>query len=586
VSALLNLPAYLSKYVVEQDYAAYTPVEQATWRFIMRQSRAFFADHAVDIYLEGLKRTGIPIDRIPKITEMDQRLRDFGWGAVGVEGFVPSSVFLDLLARRILPIATDMRTLDHIGYTPAPDIVHEAAGHAPIIADADYRNFLSRYSELAYRAIISAEDIALYEAIRYLSDIKENPDIKADEIARATAKLKAVYRSMEHVSEATKVARLGWWTIEYGLVAKRDKLKIYGAGLLSSIDESRNCLSTSVRKVPLSAECVYQGYDITEPQPQLFVAEHLQALPALLSEIESYFAFRLGGEYGLREILRAETINSIVLDSGVSVSGVLVDYNFDGKAQIEYLKLSGPSQLCYQEAELPGQGREHHPHGFSTPLGRWKMMPERDPSRLEPHDLARVALVEGNRSTLELQNGFSVSGILQAVHRRDAKLIALSWTDCTVKRGDKVYFEPSWGSFDQLVGSSVSSVFAGPADRAAYGDYEVGAASTSPGRSSPISSGEREIHAIYQSLRQLRADPSLSSVSFAAKLEHLAPQILKHHTWLAALEVLEVASQRFQMKWPDVESLKTIKTEVLDRFTDNDRRSQIDRGMQLMTVVD
>ena len=75
----------------------------------------------------------------------------------------------------ILPIAADMRTIEHLTYTPAPDIVHEAAGHAPILINEEYGNYIKEYGNIASKAIMSKEDLDLYDAIRELSDIKESP---------------------------------------------------------------------------------------------------------------------------------------------------------------------------------------------------------------------------------------------------------------------------------------------------------------------------------------------------------------------------------------------------------------------------
>ena len=96
---------------------------------------------------------GIPLDRIPKVDEMDKKLDAYKWGAVTVKGFIPPIIFMEFLSRRVLPIAVDMRTLEHVTYTPAPDIIHEAAGHAPIIANTDYADYLCAYGEVAKKAI-------------------------------------------------------------------------------------------------------------------------------------------------------------------------------------------------------------------------------------------------------------------------------------------------------------------------------------------------------------------------------------------------------------------------------------------------
>ena len=133
-------------------------------------------------YLRGLKETGISISRIPKIEEINSSLNKFSWHAVCVRGFIPPLVFLEFQSRNILPIAADMRTLENIAYTSAPDIVHEGAGHAPFIANNYFRSFLERYALVSSRSFFSKEDMDLYGAIRRLSDMKENKDYSKEDI--------------------------------------------------------------------------------------------------------------------------------------------------------------------------------------------------------------------------------------------------------------------------------------------------------------------------------------------------------------------------------------------------------------------
>jgi len=579
-----NLPPYLKKYLIEQDYEAYTPQEHATWRYIMRQSREFFKVHATDVYLEGLKRTGVPIDHIPRISDMDDKLSEFGWGAVGICGFIPSSVFLDLLARKLMPIATDIRTVDHIGYTPAPDIVHEAAGHAPIVADPAYRTFLESYAQLAYRALISSEDIQLYEAIRLLSDIKENPDAKPHEIVHAEKRLKLAGEAMSYVSEAGKLARLAWWTIEYGLVGSLTSAKIYGAGLLSSITESRQCLSSSVKKIPLTVDCVNQSYDITEPQPQLFVTPSLDDLPSLLDELENSFSYKIGGIFGLEAMKKAQTLNSVQLESGLSVSGKLEDYRIlDDKAI--FIKFSLPSQICFNETELPGQGVEQHPHGFSSPIGRWKKVSNKSPSNLTAKDLGNIGIRKGEKASLEFCSGFVVEGTIKNILFKNNKLLLVTWVDCRAHLGQECFFEPEWGDFDMLVGEEITSVFAGPADREAYGDYGVGQASTTPGRQTPYSSLEKRIFEHYAKVRQIRQ--GASSHGNSHDLEELAEEITntKEKPWLLGLEVIEVAKQKFSLDPQNTPWLK----QMADRLAEGQSKETcqlLEQGLKLIEVKD
>ena len=216
------IPPHLRKFIVEQHYGNYTAVDHAVWRFIMRISKAFFEKYAHVSYLDGLKKTGITIDRIPHVNDMDYKLSKFGWGAVCVRGFIPPAAFMELQSRGILAIAADMRTLNHLTYTPAPDIVHEAAGHAPILADPDYAAYLHHYGEVSSKAISSRDDYNLYLAIRELSDVKEDAYSSEDQIQKAESDLETAIENFDYVSEAAYLARMNWWTVEYGLVGKID----------------------------------------------------------------------------------------------------------------------------------------------------------------------------------------------------------------------------------------------------------------------------------------------------------------------------------------------------------------------------
>src|SRR5688572_12007684 len=94
-TAANEVPEYLRPYVVAQDPSLYTAIDHASWRFILKISQAFFAKHAHEKYLSGLRETGISTERIPLISEMDEALKKFGWRAVAVSGFIPPAVFME-----------------------------------------------------------------------------------------------------------------------------------------------------------------------------------------------------------------------------------------------------------------------------------------------------------------------------------------------------------------------------------------------------------------------------------------------------------------------------------------------------------
>jgi phenylalanine-4-hydroxylase len=294
--AIEALPPHLRRWVAAQDYGAYRPVDQDTWRTILSRLTRQLAATAHPGYRPGLAATGIGVDAIPRLDEMNRALAAVGWSAVGVEGFIPPAVFTELQSRRVLAIATGIRRPEHLAYTPAPDIVHESAGHAPFLAEPRYAEYLRACGEVGLRAIAAAEDQAVFEAVRHLSVVKESRQAGPAEVALAEARLEAALAGVPVASEGARASRLYWWTAEYGLVGRLDDPRLYGAGLLSSLGESARCLGPAVRRLPLDATCAEVPFDITRMQPQLFVArdfeqlfEVLEAFAAPCAKVEVAF---------------------------------------------------------------------------------------------------------------------------------------------------------------------------------------------------------------------------------------------------------------------------------------------------------
>jgi phenylalanine-4-hydroxylase len=363
-----RVPAHLRRFVVEQDYDAYTAVDQAVWRFVLLQMYDRLRTAAHPAYARGLQRTGMSVERIPRIAEMDACLGEFGWGAVCVDGFIPPRAFQEFQALGILPIAADMRTVEHLPYTPAPDVIHEAAGHAPILPDPEYAAFLRRIGECGVRAFASAHDADMYNAIYRLSVVKEQRDASPDEVADAEHRLAELVARGAPASEAAKLSRLYWWTAEYGLIGTPSDYRLYGAGLLSSLGESHFCHDPAVRKLPIDARCAELDYDVTRPQPQLFVTREFAELHEVLDRVCAGFAFRTGGVSGLRTAQAAAEVATIELDSGIEITGVVAAYAADGDL-VRSIVLSGESALAERGRILSGHDRRAYPHGLEVVLG-------------------------------------------------------------------------------------------------------------------------------------------------------------------------------------------------------------------------
>lgn len=528
-----RLPKHLLSLIIDQPYNEYTAQDHALWRYVMRQNVRYLGQVAHESYLEGLKKTGISIERIPSMYGMNRILKEIGWAAAAVDGFVPPSAFMAFQAYNVLVIAADIRPIDQIGYTPAPDIIHEAAGHAPIIADPDYADFLRRFGDIGSKAFLSPEDYALYEAIRHLSIVKADPYSSPESIEEAEKRLTDCSNNMGEPSELARIRNLHWWTVEYGLVGTLENPRIYGAGLLSSIAESYLCLQPGVKKIALTIDAANYNYDITEPQPQLFVTPDFNHLNTVLEEFTQTMALRRGGLYGIQQAIRSKNTGTCVYSSGLQVSGTFTDA-IVRNGEVVYLKTTGPTDLCYENRELPGHGKEYHAHGFGSPVGK----PATLAVALEDfseEELDQIGLTDGERVTLPFESGVTVTGTIISKTIRDGHLILISFSDCRVTYEGQILFEPSWGVFDMAVGRQIISAFSGPADPEAFGlTYPAPEEKT---HKFSHSEQAKALHALYQQVRDIREENCshalIPGIWAVYKQDH-------SDDWLLALEILEI----------------------------------------------
>ncbi len=531
---LINrLPEHLKQFIKPQHYDEYTAINQAVWRYVMRKNVSYLSKVAHSSYLEGLKQTGISIDDIPNMYGMNRILKEIGWAAVAVDGFIPPNAFMEFQAYKVLVIASDIRQLEHIEYTPAPDIIHEGAGHAPIIANPEYAEYLRRFGEIGCKAISSARDYEMYEAIRLLSILKEAEDADAAAISDVEKRVDDLQRNMGKLSEMAQIRNLHWWTVEYGLVGTLENPKIYGAGLLSSIGESAWCMTDAVKKLPYTIDAAQQNFDITKPQPQLFVTPDFAYLSMVLEEFANNMGIRKGGLEGAQKLIESNAIGTIELTTGIQVSGKFTNV-IEHQGKPIYIQADGPTALSYREKELVGHGTEYHASGYGTALGTLKGV-NLAIEDMSPKDLNAYSISEGENVTLEFEGGVTVAGeIITGMRNLHGKIILISFKNCTVKYQGQMLFQPEWGVYDMAVGTNIISAYSGPAD---YNSFDL---ITHVPSSKTIKSDRTAIKIalenLYQQVRTARE--SNSKIDSQGILD----QLIRNHPsdWLLTLELLEL----------------------------------------------
>jgi phenylalanine-4-hydroxylase len=469
-----SLPAHLKVFVRVQNYAMYTPRDQAVWRFLLQQLQRQLSVTAHPVYTEGLAQAGISTEYIPCLEEMNAHLAPIGWGVVGVDGFIPPAVFMAFQARRVLAIATSMRSIEQMLYTPAPDIVHESAGHAPFLIDVDYAEFLQRFGQVGMKVLTRKQDQSVVDAIRQLSIIKGQADVSACEIDAAESRLRTAVDANQQLSEAALLARLHWWTVEYGLVGAIDEYKIYGAGLLSSLGESQHCMDDNkVSKRVLTLACLKQPYDITRQQPQLYVTHSCRHLCQVLEDMAAGLAQSRGGLASVQAAIDSGTVATLLFSSGLQVSGLISEARCDAMGNLIYVSTGGATQLSFADQQLSNHGIDAHARGFGSPVGHVSGF-KRCLSDYSIDELRFVGLKMGKRVRLDFVSGVSLQGKLVDITRQQQKNVLLSFTDCRVQNeAGEVLFDPEWGAFDMAVGATIDSVFGGAADPVLYAPIDA-----------------------------------------------------------------------------------------------------------------
>ena len=531
-----NFPLHLRKYIVPQDYEKYTPVDHAVWRYVMRQNYSYLKNVAYYPYIPGLKKAGLTIEKIPSLQEINDALTVIGWGAVTVDGFIPPAAFMEFQAYRVLVIAADIRQLEHIEYTSAPDIIHESAGHAPIISDTKYNQYLSYLGTIGTKALFSSKDYALYESIRALSILKETHNVDQKELADAEALVLYNQQNLGAPSEMALLSRLQWWTVEYGLIGSLDQPKIYGAGLLSSIGESASCMDPKVKKIEYTIDALKVGYDITKEQPQLFVTPTFQNLIDVLEAFESTMAYRVGGLESVIKAIECKNICTAVFSSGLQLSGVFSKVYADNNHAIKYINTQGPSSLAFKDQQIEGHDVHYHAHGFGSPVGKLK-----DANKsLEDYstaDLISAGMIKDHVIVLSFENGILVEGKLVGQTYMENKLVLLSFADCKVSDMEgNVFFEPAWGMFDMAIGDNIVSVFNGSADKKIFEDQLH--ISEQPTHQQNYTAKDLQYQSLLKQIRAYReqgkSDDSLNQIWQAIQNDF-------ETDWLGAMELLELA---------------------------------------------
>jgi phenylalanine-4-hydroxylase len=231
-------------FLTTQDCEAYTRENHDVWGILYQRRMEQLRINGSRLVLEGAEAIALRPDQVPDLDDVNARLGPrTGWNAVPVKGFIPARDFFGCLAERRFPTTVIVRPREQLDYLPEPDIFHDVFGHVPLHADAVFADFLQRFGAVAARA-------------------------RTDE-------------------ETTQMARLFWFTVEFGLIREGGQVKVYGSGLISSHGDAANALGPKCDRRPFNLDAViHQPFEIDHFQDILFVVDAFEQLFDAVREME------------------------------------------------------------------------------------------------------------------------------------------------------------------------------------------------------------------------------------------------------------------------------------------------------------
>lgn len=247
---------------IPQTYELYSDENHETWRQLFARMTPRWERFANQYFLEGIHSLCLDPKRVPLLVDVNRFLQPLtGFQAKAVSGYIPAFLFFDCLRNRSFPTTITIRPSNQLDYLPEPDIFHDVAGHVPMHTDPAFAETLVRFGECAHTAA---------ELVAGIRD-------EAEQVHRLTSIIRAM-------------ARLFWFTVEFGLMRSKEGLRVYGSGLLSSFGEIEHAIvSPEVQRYPIQLEwAINQAFEIDHYQPLLFIVDSFDHLFSLVDELERW----------------------------------------------------------------------------------------------------------------------------------------------------------------------------------------------------------------------------------------------------------------------------------------------------------
>lgn len=239
----------------EQIYSNYTEQDFRVWKILFDRQMDILKPIVSNEYLKALKAVEFSADKIPDFLELNQLLKPFtGWSLHTVPNISPQKEFFEFLSEKKFTSTCWLRSMEQLDYLEEPDMFHDVFAHVPLLSNQSYVDFFKGISDIALKHIDSPKAVEL-------------------------------------------LGRIYWFTIEFGLIKENDQLKIYGAGIISSMGETKHCLSEKAIHIPYDVQTVFNtNFRNDVIQERYFIVDSFQQLYESLPEIEQLLELEIKKE--------------------------------------------------------------------------------------------------------------------------------------------------------------------------------------------------------------------------------------------------------------------------------------------------
>lgn len=266
------------------------PNIEVLWKNYQQLMQIVLSDYNNNIYssyIYGFKKLKLDKIRLIDLEDLSKILKKYGWTLVWVNGYISANSYATLIANNFFPVSKKCRSFNQIGYSPVPDFIHDIFGHIPMLLDSEYVKYLKQITKLMSLIEATKLDKEHYKAeleLALLCNKEENKNSK--KFLKIKNDLKNKNDQLRfNPSLQSMLSRIFLWSIEFGIIGTKKNFKVFGAGIISSIEEFRNITNDKVEFRDYNMEVIYSNFDyFTSTQKFLYTAPDMRYYNKILQQ--------------------------------------------------------------------------------------------------------------------------------------------------------------------------------------------------------------------------------------------------------------------------------------------------------------